>query len=444
MKIKLTLLTRNIAIHLLIGFFYLAVIGEVNATPLSSRIVRASVTSTGKEGKYASDSPVLSGNGRYVAFWSLSNLITGKGGPKGGVYVRDLKKGVTSRIPIGIEGANYFKIPSISDNGRFVFFESSASNLVAGDTNGSFDVFVYDRKTGKIQLVSVNSNGEQGNTDSSGLFNSISANGRYVVFSSIASNLVPNDNNEDGDLFVRDLKLGTTQRVSVKSNGEGCTDGGLSIVGRSISADGSVVAFSSACRDLVPNDNNNGYDIFVHDLKTGLTTRVSVGSNGAEGNDGSEFPDISANGRFIVFSSLANNLVDGDNNNVADVFVHDLKTGETKIVSLDSDERQGNEESFLPSISRDGRYVAFQSDASNLVSDDTNGNRDVFVRDIKLGVTKRVSVNDQGEESNGIKTRNWFSTISADGKYVAFSSDASNLVEGDNNAIDDIFVVRVR
>jgi Tol biopolymer transport system component len=254
---------------------------------------------------------------------------------------------------------------------------------VSGDTNNTHDVFVHDRKTGQTTRVSVRSNGTQGNGLS--VHPSLSADGRYVAFDSESSNLVRGDTNSTTDVFVHDRQSGKTSRISVASDG---TQGdGFSIVtSPSISANGRYVAFLSFATNLVSDDTNFAADIFVHDRKTGQTTRVSVASDGTQGDGNSEFPWLSANGRYVAFHSLASNLVSGDTNFTSDIFVHDRKTGQTTRVSVASDGTQGNSFSGDPSISANGRFVAFSSVASNLAEGgDTNGVNDIFVHDRRDG-----------------------------------------------------------
>ena len=160
----------------------------------------------------------------------------------------------------------------------------------------------------------------------------------------------------------------------------------------------------------------------------GNTTRVSVASDGTQSNNSSYNPSISANGRYVAFESEATNLVRGDTNNFRDIFVHDRQTGQTTRVSVASDGTQANGHSYDPSISADGRYVAFASLANNLVSGDTNDQQDIFVHDRQTGQTTRVSVASDGTQASG---HSFNPSISADGRYVAFVSSASNLVGGD-------------
>ena len=309
--------------------------------------------------------------------------------------------------------------------------------------------------------ISVNSAGAQANGDSGG--GAISADGRYVAFSSYASNLVPGDTNAMPDIFVHDRdadnngvfdELGpgktSTERVSIDSTGAQANGGSW---GETISADGRYVAFISDATNLVPGDTNGATDIFVRDRQTNTTERVSVDSAGAQANDFSGQPSISADGRYVAFWSYATNLVPGvpgDTNGAYDVFVRDRLAGATERVSIDSTGMQSDGYSYQPSISADGRYVAFLSDATNLVPGDTNGMPDIFVHDRdadnngvfdELGPgktsTERVSIDSTGTQADGYSF--WLS-ISADGRYVAFRSAATNLVPGDTNGKTDVFV----
>jgi hypothetical protein len=289
--------------------------------------------------------------------------------------------GDTTRVSVatdGSQGNSFSSRASISADGRFVAFESPASNLVAGDTNGTYDVFVHDRTTGATTRVSVATDGTQGNSGSGRV--SISADGRFVAFQSSASNLVAGDTNLAYDVFVHDRTTGATTRVSVATDG---TQGNSNSAYPNPSADGRFVAFVSLASNLVAGDTNGVEDIFVHDRTTGATTRVSVATDGSQGNGYSAGSHISADGRFVAFDSRASNLVAGDTNGTSDVFVHDRTTGATTRVSVATDGSQGNSDSWLGlrSLSADGRFVAFDSSASNLVAGDTNGAGDIFVHE---------------------------------------------------------------
>jgi Tol biopolymer transport system component len=321
--------------------------------------------------------------------------------------------------------------PSISADGRFVAFDSDASNLVPGDTNSNRDIFVRDRLTNTTTRISLDSAGNQGNSNFFGA--SISADGRFVAFESLASNIVPGDTNSNRDIFVRDRLTNTTARVSVDSAGNQANDASDRV---SISGDGRFVAFSSEASNLVPGDTNGDPDIFVRDTLTNTTTRVSVNSAGNQQNGSSLFnaPSISADGRFVAFSSSASDIVPGDTNSSQDIFVRDRLTNTTTRVSLDSAGNPGNSSSESPSISADGRFVAFTSFASNFdLGIDTS---DIFVRDRLTNTTTNVSVDSAGNRGDGDSP-----SISADGRFVAFESNSSNLVPGDNNNSNDIFVV---
>jgi hypothetical protein len=395
-----------------------------------------SVSSGGVEGNGDSIASSISADHRFVAFSSrATTLVVGDTNGCSDVFVHDNQTGTTERVSIdsaGTEGNNDSYYPSISADGRFVAFWGSASNLVAGDTNGVPDVFVHDRLIGTTWRVSVDSAGVQGNAYSN--YPSISADGRFVAFWSFASNLVVGDTNGVPDVFVHEIQGGTTERVSVDSAGVQGNDDSLD---PSISADGRFVAFASLASSLVAGDTNLVQDIFVHDRLNGTTERVSVDTAGAQANDDSQNPSISADGRFVAFDSDATNLVASDTNGVSDIFVHDRQSGMTERVSIDSGGTQSGGNSYWPSISANGHFVAYYSDATNLVAGDTNAAFDVFVHDRLIGTTERVSVATGGAEGNA---RSLNPSISADGRFVAFESVASNLVAGDTNGFSDIFV----
>ena len=375
----------------------------------------------------------------------LSPTSTSTIGPEANTFMND----PTTRVSVAsdeMQGNEASVANSISEDGRYVVFTSWASNLADGDTKPCFifnenqcpGVFVHDRETGETSRVSVASDGTQGNERSVG--GSISANGRYVAFTSWASNIVAGDTNicllinnpgQCPDVFVHDRETGETTRVSVASGGAQANDASFL---SQISADGRYVVFESRASTLVTDDTNDAMDIFVHDRETGETIRVSVASGGAQANQWSWLSSISADGRLIAFASHAENLVNGDTNGNEDIFIHDRKTGETTRVSVASDGTQGNSVSSSPSISSDGRYVAFESLASNLIAGDTNGDYDVFVHDRETGETTRVSVASDGTQGNSVSSS---PSISSDGRYVAFTSWASNLIAGDTNNFCD-------
>lgn len=331
-----------------------------------------------------------------------------------------------------------FEVPmvAVSSDGRYVAFVSLASNLVAGDTNGVADVFVRDVVARTTLRVSVGPGGRQADFGSFEV--AISADGRHIAFGSGATNLVAGDTNGISDVFVRDRLAGVTQRVSVGPGGRQAIDeiGEFFLTDVSISADGRYVAFTSNAQNLVDRDTNGSTDVFVRDRLAGVTQRVSVGPGGRQSNGFSFTADISADGRFVALTSSATNLVDGDTNGSRDVFVRDRLAGTTRRVSLGPATGQANGTSIGGSMSADGRFVAFTSLATNLVAGDTNGTGDAFVRDRLAGSTVRVSVGPSGRQGNG---DSFAEDVSADGRHVTFSSRASNLVPRDTNARQDVF-----
>ncbi len=364
-----------------------------------------------------------------------SNLVSNDTNNTQDVFVHDRQTGQTSRVSLssdGTEGNNWSKTPAISADGRYVAFYSWAGNLASNDTNNTLDVFVHDRQTGQTSRVSVASNGTQGNGPS--YLGAFSTDGRYVAFFSDASNLVSGDTNGFSDVFVHDRQTGKTKRISVASNG---TQGNNHSFSSSISADGRYVAYASWANNLVSGDINGFADVFVHDRQTEQTTRVSIASNGAQGNNDSYWPSISTDGRYVTYGSLATNLVSGEIYSYWDVFLHDQQTGETIRISIASNGVQGNNDSYWPSISADNRYITFYSNANNLVENDTGGYADVFIHDRQTGQTSRVSISFNGIQGN---SNSYGSSISADGRYIAFYSLASNLVNVDTNGYSDVFV----
>jgi Tol biopolymer transport system component len=342
---------------------------------------RVSIASDGTQADGMSSDPVLSADGRFVAFASFaSNLVTGDTNGTWDIFVHDRWDGTTQRVSIdslGAQAGSRSFSPAISGDGRFVAFLSRASNLVEGDTNGDEDVFVHDRLTGITERVSVAFDGAQADDDN--FDPAISANGRFVVFDSPATNLVADDTNGTWDIFIRDRLTGTTERVSVDSSGNQ-TDGDS--FDPAVSADGRFVTFDSYASDLVEGDANGAWDVFVRDRQEETTTRLSVGFDGAEADSDSFAPAPSAAGRFVTFYSIATNIVPGDSNGTWDVFVHDQQSGTTERASVSADGGQANDVSSRPAISADGRFVSFLSRSSNLSPLDTDTLSDLYVRDL--------------------------------------------------------------
>jgi Tol biopolymer transport system component len=340
---------------------------------------------------------------------------------------------VTMRASVAVGGlpANDFSFrPALNADARFVAFASFASNLVPDDTNATFDVFVRDRAAAQTARVSLANGGDQ--PDGPSASPTLSADGRFVAFASDATNLVAGDTNQTTDVFVRDTVAGTTGRVSVSSTGAQANGPSFA---PSLSADGRWVAFHSTATNLVASDTNGTSDIFVFDRATSQLTRVT--KSGTQGNGDSWDPAVSGDGRFVAFASHATNLVSGDTNNARDVFVWDRTTAQITRVSVTSSGGQANKASGAPAISSNGNLVAFESDATNLVASDSNSAADVFVRDRSAGQTTRVSVSSAGGQGSGAS---FAPTMSGDGRFVAFVSEAANLVSGDANGVRDVFL----
>jgi Tol biopolymer transport system component len=412
-------------------------VGCVAGAPaIAQTTERVSVATGGAQGNGITGPPSISTDGRFVAFHSgATSLVPGDTNAAVDSFVRDRQTGTTERVSVdssGMQANSDSYYGSVSADGRFVAFYSFATNLVVGDTNGVHDVFVRDRQTGTTERASVTSGGVQGNSDS--ILPAISADGRYVVFYSAAGNLVVGDSNGVYDVFLRDRQTGTTERVSVATGG---AQGNGASVNPVVSSDGRYVAFSSSATNLVAGDTNGVDDIFVRDRQTGTTERVSVATGGAQGTGGCDQPSISADGRFVAFWSAAPNLVAGDTNGIRDIFVRDRQTGTTERVSVATGGAQANFGGEVGSISPDGRFVGFSSHSVNLVAGDTNAKEDIFVRDRQAGTTERVSVATGGTQANDHS--DW-PVLSAGGRFVAFVSWSSNLVAGDTNGWPDDFV----
>ncbi|MDO8950730.1 MAG: zinc ribbon domain-containing protein [Actinomycetota bacterium] len=392
---------------------------------------RVSVNSAGELENEFSHQPAISADGRYVAFFSpSSNLVPGDTNDNWDVFVHDRRTGETTRVSVDSAGAQlsaYSSWPSISGDGRYVAFMSNPlTNRY--HIEGPDDVFVHDRQTGTTTLVSVPT---EEMPNGGGRMPSISADGRYVAFEAYYFNAEAYENDapsaSGNQIFVRDLRTAATSKAVYTTTGAPSFGDNEA---PSISADGRYVAFSSD-DVLDPRDTNRGDDIYVRDLQVGTTTLVSVDSQGTPAQPveaGRSFssgnPSISADGRYVAFDSTAANLVPGDTNETADVFVHDCQMGTTTRVSVDSAGVEGDGDSMSPSVSADGRYIAFWSNASNLVAGDP-GYADIFVRDVQTGTTTRVS---EGSNTQTDGASDPSPSISADGRYVAFCDQGHDLV----------------
>lgn len=396
---------------------------------------RASVAGVDSDGP--SFESALSADGHLVAFSSsATNLVPADGNARDDIFVRDRVGNTIERVSVdsnGVETGADSFGPAINDDGGYVAFASNSATLVPGDLNGRTDIFLRDRTAGTTERVSIGAGGE-GNDDSNGP--ALDADADVVAFHSFASNLVAGDSNLKQDVFVRDRIGNGTELVSVDDNG---VQGNDHSYGAALSDDGRFVAFVSLASNLVPGDAAGHFDAFVHDRLLHTTERVSVGLAGAEPDDDTLSVSISGDGRFVAFESFASNLVpnDGDLVHHADVFVIDRVLQTTERISENTNGEGGDDDSIAPKISADGRFVAFHSFASNLIENDLNATPDAFLFDRDTNTLERASVSTAGVEGTGFSTT---TAISADGQHVAYTSDAANLAAGDGNGTQDVFV----
>ena len=402
----------------------------------SAPTTRVSVATGGGQANGQSLAPAISKDGRFVAFYSnASNLVAGDTNRRRDVFVHDRQAGQTTRVSVANDGsqANGDSFaPAISGDGRYVVFSSSASNLVPGDTNNANDIFLRDRVANTTTRISTGPGGSQPNAGS--FAPAISADGNVIAYESDATNLVTGDSNAVRDVFVYDRTSGTTTRVSVSTSG---TEGDAPSGQATLDADGGIVAFSSFADNLIPVDQNFTADVFVRDRQAGTTTRVSVYNGGFEADGNSFHPSLSADGRIVAYDSDSFNLAWFDPDEGPDIYVYDRQADVVTPASADDAGNLGNDSSMTPSISSDGRFVAYATDATDIVPDDQNGAPDIVLYDLQSGAADRLSVGNSGSEPEGDSTR---PSISGDGTLVAYQSTAANLVSGDSNRATDIFV----
>ncbi|MBM3987695.1 MAG: hypothetical protein FJ294_07035 [Planctomycetes bacterium] len=403
---------------------------------------RTASTAQGAFGNASSHLPSLSSDGRWIAFSSAAtNLVGGDTNNQEDVFVRDLAQATCERASLAVgmveaNGASYF--PRLSADGRFVAFQSYASNLVAADTNGRVDSFVRDRLLGTTERVSIASSGAQGVHPPSFLqpfeaLQAISADGRFVAFASLHGNLVPGDTNSTWDVFVRDRAAGTTVRASQLPGGPQ----GNGMSGQpAISANGRFVAFSSLASNLAPLDANGSTDVFVFHRTSGLLELVSVTPAGFPGAQGAAQPALSAEGMLVAFTSPGADFVPFDTNGVEDAFVRDRSAGRTERVSVDN----AGVECLAPvnsvQLSADGRHALFTTLSNLLVPGDVDGRSDVFVHDRLDRTTRLVSLDTSN--ANAVPHAE-HGALSADAHWVAFDSNGA-YAAGDTNFVYDVYV----
>lgn len=399
-----------------------------------------SVRANGKQTSRISSLPVASADGRFVAFTSRAvRLVEGETVDGQQIYLRDTTTDTTtlvSRARGGDGGDGPSDFASISADGMRIVYHSAATDLVADDRNRAGDVFMLDRSTGKTTLLSRAADGDPADGNSS--VPVISADGSHVVFVSSASDL-SSDDGDFSDVFVRDLTTGATQLVTIGTEGQPANYYSYRAW---ISGDGRLVSFRSGASNLVVDDSNSRDDAFVRDLASGVTTLISRDRAGVPAAGNSVDPVIAADGSAIAYFSYADGIVAGDRNGHADVFVYDLATRRTTLVSQRGDGVAADGESYYPMISGNGDLVAFTSLARDLVEIDGNPFGDVFVHDLRSGTTVLASLDRSGGPADDGSDR---AQLSLDGSTLVFESRANDLVPGDTDEHrpDDVFLLRL-
>jgi len=434
---------RHRSLKLVVAFVALTM--ALAAVPVSAatEIVdtqRISIAADASPGDGDSYDPVVSADASIVVFNSYAaNLVDGDTNGVSDVFMYEAASGKITRISMAPGGgqANADSVDAaVSADGSIIAFASYATNLVPGDTNAKSDIFVYDVAKGETTRISVPDAG--GEADDNSDEPSISADGSIIAYTSLATNLVPSDTNEHFDAFMYDAIKDETTRISVADDGTETDHGGEQVA---VSADGSTIVYRSYSTNLVAGDTNGLFDVFAYDVGSRTTTLVSVASDGTQADNTNENPSVSADGSTIVYSSFASSLVSGDTNKKSDIFAHDVVTGATVRVSVADDGTQANSDSYDPIVSADGSTISYHSLASNLVAGDTSGKWDVLAYDVDSDTTTRVSVATDGASANG---DSWDSALSADGFTIVYYSEATNLDVGDTNGASDIFVTVLR
>lgn len=419
---------RPYQLFILLGLLFTSTLYALERISLSSSQAQADGIS------YVANS---SANGRYVVFdSSATNLVSGDSNGFRDVFLRDRTTGTTELISVHNNGAqanHISRAASISDDGRYVSFESFAP-LVAGTKLGGYKIYRRDRQNGRTELVSSNSS----NQPASGMSmrSSISADGRYVLFYSWGSNLIAGDNNKSVDVFLKDMQSGSVERISVSTTG---VAGNGDSFEASMSPDTRYVTFTSMSTNLTGSTIPRQRHVYIRDRQTGTTTMVTRAANGALANQASFAPEISDDGRYVVYYSLVSNLVAGTSGSKTQILLFDKSTSTTRLISRPTARVsvEGNDTSYSATISGDGRYIAFTSYASNLVAGDNNGVADSFLLDRNSNELSIVSKSETGSLANGHASA--ASRVSRSGNSVIFVSYASNLIMGDSNNVPDIF-----
>jgi Tol biopolymer transport system component len=417
-----------------------------SALASSYTVTRASVSSTGQQAANGAYRPWLNGTGSKVAFFSFASNLTSNDrnraadvfvhrnwGPGAGRTVLVSRASNSDGTP-GAQGNRSSTHPQLSRDGSCVVFQSTASNLVRGDTNGHMDIFiryVSGTRNGQTRRVSVAANGAQANGPT--FKPTVSADCRYVAFEPRATNLVPVPQRMS---VIGRHDMATGRNVLVSQSNGGTVGLGFR---PSISANGNRVAFFGHTA-LTPEGNAGKHQVYVRKISSSSTILASKATNGRAGNGDSLHPMISPDGNYVAFDSRATNLVTGFAGSHSNIFVRNLSAGTTRLVSHSRGEarRAGNRSSYRPAVSKDGRYVEFYSFASNLVRNDTNGASDAFIWRRSTGRVTRTTVSSGGRQGTNGSTVHI--AISADGNTVAMESSLVGLVRNDTNRRADIFI----
>jgi hypothetical protein len=415
----------------------LALAAPASATSTKKPVTAlASIATNGKSGNSASTGSSLSSGGRFVAFDSTAtNLVAGDTNGKKDIFVRDLLAATTTRVSVSTAGTaanGDSDQASISPNGRYVAFQSAATNLVPGDTNGKADIFLRDLVKNTTTRVSVADGGAQLTGGDSSL-PTVSGDGTEVVFLTDATNAVPGDTNAKPDVFIRNVNAGFTERISVTSGEAALTAGGAS---PSMSSNGRYVVFDSTTTQI-PGDTDGSTDSFLRDRVLGTTEVVSIPNAGGLSNQPCQFPTVSDNGRYVAFQTKATGMTPVADSAETDAFVRDRTTGTTKLVSLTDGDQPASGGGATPQISADGSKVAFSSGSGDIVAGDTNGTTDLFVRDLSAGSTVRASVKTLGGQLSGLS---FSGAISPDGSATSFTTLAEDGYSADTNNTFDVYV----
>jgi Tol biopolymer transport system component len=384
--------------------------------------------------------PSVSDNGRVVAFTSsASDLVVGDDNGLTDIFVRDRRTDQTKRVSVDMSGGSPnapSSMPQIAAKGRHVVYLSRATDLTSVNTHGKLQAYLYDRDARTTTLVSVNAAGEAGNDDTTQVV--VNKDGSLVAFVSEATNLVADDTNGVPDVFLHGVSVGGTRLITRAPDGSLAN---LSSYAVDISNSGKMLAIASSASNLVPDDTNGASDVFMYDRKSGGWDLISRNKHGDAGDGHSYEAVISADGEYVAFTSVASDLTEDEDNFLEDVFLYRSPVDRIDLVSRGLDGTTAAVESYVGSISRDGRAVTFYSDADDLVEGDTNDDTDVFLfRRARRQAVSLVSTTKDGASGNSTSLA---SSVSASGKIVVFDSQASDLVRHDENENRDVFARRV-